>query len=126
MVFELKSYSDFREYISRNRLAMLAITNRDRENLWNYIIQIFKDLEQMARPSISFAIIHYQAITDLLKPFELDQAKKSVIIKLYLNSENVFEQEGIMGSKYNDEITLKKGIRESLKLYSIDVKFVSI
>lgn len=125
MVYELKEYSEVREYINKNRLAVLAIVNKDRENLWSYVGELLRRLEKSTKSPMGFAITHYQTVAVMLKPFEVEVAKKSVIIKLFLNGECVFEQEGVLGLRTNDETTLRRGIKESLKLYSIDVKFVS-
>lgn len=123
MVYELKDGNELREYIIRNSLVVLAITNKDKESLWRYIIDIFTKLEQSVKPSIMFTVVHYQSIASELKPFEVDQAQRSIIIKMFLNGRCIFEQEGVLGSKVNDEIALKRGIRESLKPYAIRVKF---
>lgn len=125
MVYELKNSSELKEYVAKNQLAIVAIADKNKENLWQYVENIFSRLERSAKPAITFAIIHYQAVINELKSFEVEQAQKSVIIKLFLNGICVFEQEGLIGSKISDELALKKGIKETLKLYSINVRFVT-
>lgn len=126
MVQEIKGTDELRECISKNRLVLLAVTNKDKEDLWRYIMSILMELEQMARPQLFSVITHYQIIANELKPYEIDQAKRSVIIKLFLDGRCIFEQEGILGMKLGDETVLKRGIRESLKPYSIDIRFITL
>lgn len=123
MVSELNSYSEFKEYIRRNKVAVVAIANKDKGDIWLYVKTLLSKLEEASTPKIGFAIVHYQHLSEALKTFEIEQARRSVIIKLFLNGETIFEQEGIMGTRINDEIVLKRGIRESLKQNSIDIRF---
>ncbi|MEM1542234.1 MAG: hypothetical protein QW101_05120 [Ignisphaera sp.] len=125
MVYEFSTPSELRDHISKNRLAVIAIANKDRESVWQYVKDILNKLELSAKPSIAFAIVHYQSIGDELESFEIEQARKSAIIKLFLNGSCIFEQEGLLGSRTNDEIVLKRGIKETLKTYSIEIRFTS-
>lgn len=126
MVYELTNISEVREHIRKNQLAGIAIANKGKERVWNYVIELLKRLENISQPRINFAIVHYEMLLGILKPFEIGLVQRSVLIKLYLNGECIFEQEGVLGTKLNDEITLKRGIRESLKLYSVDIKFTNV
>jgi hypothetical protein len=123
LVTELVNDFEVVEYIHRNKIACIVIANKEIEHLWNYIIDLFNKLESMVQPKISFAIVHYKVMLDTLKAFEVEIARKSALIKLYLNGNCIFEQEGLLGTKLNDETTLKRGIRESLKLYSVNIRF---
>ncbi|MEM1645385.1 MAG: hypothetical protein QXL96_05885 [Ignisphaera sp.] len=124
MVCELRSIGEAKEYIRKHRLAGIAIANKGKKDLWDYVFELLRKLEDISKPTIPFAVVHYEVALNMLKPFEAEVAKKSVLIKLYFNGECVFEQEGVLGTKINDEITLKRGIRETLKLYSVDVRFI--
>ncbi|MEM0371216.1 MAG: hypothetical protein QXG46_00840 [Ignisphaera sp.] len=126
MVHELVTPSELRDYIYRNRLAVIAITNKDRENIWQYVKDILNRLELSVKPSIAFAMVHYQTISNELRSFEIEQARKSAIIRLFLNGLCIFEQEGLLGSRTSDEIALKRGIKETLKTYSIEIRFTSL
>lgn len=123
MVHELDKAIEVAKHIRRNKLAGIVITNKRREELWSYVVELLNRLESSSQPRISFALVHYETLQDSLKSFEIEIARKSALIKLYLDGNCVFEQEGLLGSKLNDEIALKRGIRESLKLYSINMKF---
>jgi hypothetical protein len=123
LVHELDKAIEVAEHIRRNKLAGIVITNKRREELWSYVVELLNRLESSSQPRISFALVHYETLQDSLKSFEIEIARKSALIKLYLDGNCVFEQEGLLGSKLNDEIALKRGIRESLKLYSINMKF---
>jgi hypothetical protein len=123
LVHELDKAIEVAKHIRRNKLAGIVITNKRREELWSYVVELLNRLESSSQPRISFALVHYETLQDSLKSFEIEIARKSALIKLYLDGNCVFEQEGLLGSKLNDEIALKRGIRESLKLYSINMKF---
>ncbi|MEM1525709.1 MAG: hypothetical protein QW775_04365 [Ignisphaera sp.] len=126
MVCELKSVGEAEEHIRKHRLAGIAIANKSKKDVWNYVLELLGKLEDISKPTISFAVVHYETALNMLKPLEAEVARKSVLIKLYFNGECVFEQEGVLGTRINDETTLKRGIRETLKLYSVDIKFTVV
>uniref|UniRef100_A0A7C2Z8R6 Uncharacterized protein n=1 Tax=Ignisphaera aggregans TaxID=334771 RepID=A0A7C2Z8R6_9CREN len=123
MVHELRSSLEAKNHINEKRLAGLAIANRENANLWGYVKRLLSRIEDMSSPAISFAMVHYGEVLDMLEPSEIEIARKSVIIKLYLDGTCIFEQEGVLGSRINDETVLKRGIRETLKHRLVEIRF---
>ena len=122
MVIELKNENDLQRFIECNRIALLAIANKNDKN-WRYVEYLLKRLENKAGYMISFGIVHVDIIRNTLKEFEQRIAEREVLIRLYFEGNCIFEQEGLFGHILSDEQALKRGIKEVLKKFSIKTLF---
>ena len=116
MVIELNDHEKAKEYIAKNRLVLLAsIKSSATLDRKRYVLDILRKIEEESEPTI-YAI----AVEDVSMTHERDFDVK---FYLYLNGECIFSQEGLFYNKENDLTVLKRGIRETLKKRSIQLKF---
>ncbi len=112
MVEELGSREDLERFIRKNRIAVVAIAGDDLSK--NYVRRILGKLEERSRDLIRAGIV---SSTDL------DENVKEVLIRMYLDSNLVFEQHGIFWRQDVDYEALRRGIKDVLKRHSIKTLF---
>jgi len=122
MVYEVRSNSELKDFISRNRIALIAFAPKN-DSIWRYLEMLLRRFEQRAGYLISFAMADIETMTSLLSSEQLKIARKSCLIQLYLNGECIFEQEGVFGDIEADLQVLRHGIKDVLRRRSIKTLF---
>uniref|UniRef100_A0A7C5XN37 Uncharacterized protein n=1 Tax=Ignisphaera aggregans TaxID=334771 RepID=A0A7C5XN37_9CREN len=123
MVIELYDKNEYNELISKNELIIIGIANKDNK-IWKYLETLLKALEsQVDFNNIKVVIVDIKVVKDTLQDFEIEIAKRRTLIKVLLNGMCVFIQEDVMENIANDMEILRRGIRDSLKKYSINLRF---
>lgn len=122
MVYELRSSNELKDFISRNRIVLIAFASKN-DSVWRYLEMLLRRFEQRAGYLISFAMVDITTIASLLSSEQLRIAKRCCLIRLYLDGECVFEQEGVFGNIEADLQVLRHGIRDILKRRSIKTLF---
>jgi hypothetical protein len=124
MVIELYDKNEYKEFISKNELIIIGIANKDNK-IWKYLETLLKTLEsQVDSNNIKVVIVDIKVVKDILQDFEIEIARRRTLIKVLLNGMCVFLQEDVMENIANDMEILRRGIRDSLKKYSINLRFV--
>ncbi len=123
MVIELYDKNEYKELISKSELIIIGIANKDNK-IWKYLETLLKTLEsQVDSNNIKVVIVDIKVIKDILQDFEIEIARRRTLIKVLLNGMCVFIQEDVMENIVNDMEILRRGIRDSLKKYSINLRF---
>ncbi len=123
MVIELFDENEYREAISRNNLIIMGIANKE-VKLWKYLETLLRNLESQLNLNVKVVIADVKVVKNILQEFETDVAKRRTLIKVFLNGTCIFMQEDVTENITNDIEMLKRGIKDSLKRYSIDIKFI--
>jgi hypothetical protein len=124
MVIELYDKNEYKEFVSKNELIIIGIANKDNK-IWKYLETLLKTLEsQVDSNNIKVVIVDIKVVKDILQDFEIEIARRRTLIKVLLNGMCVFLQEDVMENIANDMEILRRGIRDSLKKYSINLRFV--
>jgi hypothetical protein len=124
MVIELYDKNEYKEFVSKNELIIIGIANKDNK-IWKYLETLLKTLEsQVDSNNIKVVIVDMKVVKDILQDFEIEIARRRTLIKVLLNGMCVFLQEDVMENIANDMEILRRGIRDSLKKYSINLRFV--
>ena len=122
MVYELESHNELENFISRNRIALIAFASRD-SKLWRYLENLLRRFEQRAGYLISFAMIDIEKAKSYLPSEQAEVARKSCLIRLYFDGECIFEQEGVFGNLETDFQALRHGVKDVLKRRSVKTLF---
>ena len=122
MVYELRSNNELKDFISRNRIVLIAFASKN-DSVWRYLEVLLRRFEERAGYLISFAMVDITTTTPLLSSEQLKIARRSCLIQLYLNGECIFEQEGVFGNIEADLQVLRHGIKDILKRRSIKTLF---
>jgi len=122
VVYELRSNNELKDFISRNRIVLIAFASKN-DSVWRYLEVLLRRFEERAGYLISFAMVDITTTTPLLSSEQLKIARRSCLIQLYLNGECIFEQEGVFGNIEADLQVLRHGIKDILKRRSIKTLF---
>lgn len=123
MVIELLDENEYREAISSNNLIIMGIANKEAK-LWKYLETLLRSLESQLDSNVKVVIADVKVVKNVLQEFETDVAKRRTLIKVFLNGTCIFIQEDVTENITNDIEMLKRGIKGSLKRYSIGIKFI--
>ncbi len=112
----LEGKAQLQTFIRRNRIALIAFAKKGSSE-WEYARRLLTRLESRAGYLMSFAIAD--------KSLEEAVASNSeeIVIRLYLESKPVFEQQGVFGKQDLDYEALRRGIKAVLKRHSIKTLF---
>lgn len=122
MVIELFDENEYRETISRDSITVVGIASKGTK-LWRYLEMLLRKLESYFDSSTKVAIADVNVIKNMLQEFETKVAKQRTIIKVFVNGTCIFMQEDVTENVANDIEMLRRGIRDSLRRYSINVRF---
>jgi len=122
VVYELRSNNELKDFISRNRIVLIAFASKN-DSVWRYLEVLLRRFEERAGYLISFAMVDITTTTPLLSSEQLKIARRSCLIQLYLDGECIFEQEGVFGNIEADLQVLRHGVKDILKRRSIKTLF---
>lgn len=121
MVIELFDENEYRETIFRDSITVVGIASKG-TRLWRYLEMLLRKLESYFDSSTKVAIADVNVIKNMLQEFETKVAKQRTIIKVFVNGTCIFMQEDVTENVANDIEMLRRGIRDSLRRYSINVR----
>ncbi|MEM0005971.1 MAG: hypothetical protein QXJ56_01330 [Ignisphaera sp.] len=121
MVIELFDENEYRETIFRDGITVVGIASKG-TRLWRYLEMLLRKLESHFDSSTKVAIADVNVIKNMLQEFETKVAKQRTIIKVFVNGTCIFMQEDVTENVANDIEMLRRGIKDSLRRYSINVR----
>ncbi len=113
MVEEIVERSKLDELIRRSRIALIAFT-KPNSDAWNYAKRLLSKLESKAGYLMNIAIAD-ASLENI--------SSREPVIRMYLDSKLVFEQQGVFWKHDLDYEALRRGIKSVLKKHSIKTLF---
>jgi len=115
-LIEISSRDDFIRAIKANKVVIVEYFDPDNENSKKFYLTI-KDVERHVDPSILVARINIRKIPELSKGVHTLPC-----IRVFLDGEVVFEQQGVFGKRDLDLMVLRRGIRSVLRSRNVSLK----
>jgi len=112
MVEELRSKEELERFIKSNRIAVVAIVSDPTSK--NYVRKLLDKLEEKSRNLIRSGIVY---------PCNIDEVNRDIVIRMYIDSNMVFEQQGIFWKQDLDYEALRRGIKDVLKKHNFKTLF---
>ncbi len=122
MVREIRSPSELNEYLSNNRIVLIAITKRG-SSIENYVKRLMEKFEERAGHVISFAFAYVDDIANALDSKSITHAEKKVLIRLYVDGEIELEQYDLFEQLSLDLEVLRRSVKNILRKHSIKTLF---